>query len=250
MMIEKDYDYNPEPGNDFTYDEHGNVFYGRGFVGGPRLPSRSLGLDSRDFVEKYIKINQEIRLNFLNEEDEKLSYELNLIKFILQDYEKDKDKDKDKDSLIKRLDKVAKKYIPHRSYSYQLKYFLELYQILRIKNESKFIKSLPTLEQFLESNISRQSIQQYKEIYDIHQEEKSVENNFKYVMNQILSHELSLKDNPSNKYRNLQIFLKHLKFTQNKQQILEKLIQRLKEKFVDFDITFDPKETYIYIDWN
>ena len=69
-------------------------------------------------------------------------------------------------------------------------------------------------------------------------------------MNQILSHELSLKDNPSNKSRNLQIFLKHLKFTQNKQQILEKLIQRLKEKFVDFDITIDPKETYIYIDWN
>jgi len=245
-MIEKDYDYNPEPGNDFTYDEHGNVFYGRGFVGGIRLPSRSLGLDSRDFVEKYIKINQEIRLNFLNEEDEKLSYELNLIKFILQDYEKDKDKE----SLIKRLDKLARRYIPHLSYSYQLKYFLEIYQILRIKNESKLIKILPTLKQFLEFNITRQSIQQYKEIYDIHQEEKAVEHNFKYIMNQILGHELSLKDNPSNKSRNLQIFLKHLKFTQNKQQILEKLIQRLKEKFVDFDITLDPKETYIYIDWN
>ena len=246
MMFEKDYDYNPEPGNDFTYDEHGNVFYGRGFVGAPRLPCRSLGLDSRDFVDKYIKINEEIRLNVLNEDNHELSYELNLIKFILQDYEKDKDKE----SLIKRLDKIARRYIPHRSYSYQLKYFLELYQILRIKNESKFIKSLPTFEQFLESNISRQSIQQYKEIYDIHQEEKAVEHNFKYVMNQILSHELSLKDNLSNKSRNLQIFLKHLKFTQNKQQILEKLIQRLKEKFVDFDITIDPKETYIYIDWN
>jgi hypothetical protein len=243
-MIEKDYDYNPEPGNDFTYDDHGNVFYGRGFVGAPRLPSRSLGLDARDFVDKYIKINEEIRLNFLNEDNDELSYELNLIKFILQDYEKDKDKE----SLIKRLDKVARKYIPHRSYSYQLKYFLEIYQILNVRKESKLIKNLPTLELFLESNITRQSIQDYKEIYNKDQEEKAVEYNYKYIMNSILSHELSLQN--TNKPRTIQIFLKHLKFPQNKQQILEKIIQRLKEKFVDFDITLDPKETYIYIDWN
>ena len=250
MMFEKDYDYNPEPGNDFTYDEHGNVFYGRGFVGAPRLPCRSLGLDAREFVKKYIEFDEQIRLDFLNKDnDSNLSYELTLIKFILEDYEKDKDKE----SLIKRLDEIARRYIPHRSYSYQLKYFLELYQILRIKKESKLIKSLPTLEQFLESNITRQSIQQYKDIYDKDQEEKAVEYNYKYVMHSIFSHELQLQNrgyNISNKSKTLQIFVKHLKFTQNKKQILEKLLQKLREKFIDFDITLDPKETYIYIDWN
>jgi hypothetical protein len=31
-MFTREYDYDPEPGNDFTYDEHGNVIYGIGFV--------------------------------------------------------------------------------------------------------------------------------------------------------------------------------------------------------------------------
>ena len=160
MMLEKDYDYDSEPGRDFTYDDHGNVIYGRGYIGAPRLPCRSLGLDAREFVKKYIEFDEQIRLDFLNEDKIIYSYELNLIKFILEDYEKDKNKE----ILIKRLDDVAKKYIPQRSYSYQLNHFLELYQILVIRSESfkktenKLDQDTQSLNQYLESKISCQCV--------------------------------------------------------------------------------------------
>ena len=49
-MSNRRYDYDPEPGNDFTYDEHGNVIYGRGYIGPPRRPMY-YGLDVNNFLE-------------------------------------------------------------------------------------------------------------------------------------------------------------------------------------------------------
>ena len=96
MMLEKDYDYDSEPGRDFTYDDHGNVIYGRGYIGAPRLPCRSLGLDSRDFVDKYIKINEEIRyvssdynsvINYIRETHEEYKNDVFKIVSIKYDFE-------------------------------------------------------------------------------------------------------------------------------------------------------------------
>jgi hypothetical protein len=66
-MSEKNYVFGFEPGNDFIYDSHGNIIYGKGYIGAKRLPHKSSGLDAIDFTDKYVKIDDKIRLDFLKE---------------------------------------------------------------------------------------------------------------------------------------------------------------------------------------
>jgi hypothetical protein len=252
-MSEKNYDFDSEPGNDFTYDTHGNIIYGKGYIGAKRLPHRSIGLDAMDFTDKYVKIDDKIRLDFLKENNTSYSYEINLIKPALEEYEKDKHVSplSSKNNLIKKLDKIAKKFIPYIADSYQLKYLLELYNILKVRNEFKIKEDemnndiYPTLNDFLNSEITRESIKYYKKIFEKDEDEKNIKDNIKYITQYILHRELKSK-------KNIKIIVEQLKFTniQNKKQILEKVIYQLKEKFIDFNIYIDPNETYIITDWS
>jgi hypothetical protein len=252
-MSEKNYVFGFEPGNDFIYDSHGNIIYGKGYIGAKRLPHKSSGLDAIDFTDKYVKIDDKIRLDFLKEDNISYSYEINLIKPALEEYEKDKHVSplSSKNNLIKKLDKIAKKFIPYIADSYQLKYLLELYNILKVRNEFKIKEDemnndiYPTLNDFLNSEITRESIKYYKKIFEKDEDEKNIKDNIKYITQYILHRELKSK-------KNIQIIAEQLKFTniQNKKQILEKVIYQLKEKFIDFNIYIDPNETYIIIDWS
>jgi len=252
-MSEKNYVFAFEPGNDFIYDSHGNIIYGKGYIGAKRLPHKSSGLDAIDFTDKYVEIDDKIRLDFLKDDNISYSYEINLIKPALEEYEKEKHVSplSSKNNLIKKLDKIAKKFIPYISDSYQLKYLLELYNILKARNEFKIKENemnndiYPSLNDFLNSKITRESIKYYKKIFEKEEDEKNIKDNIKYITQYILHRELKSK-------KNIQIIVEQLKFTniQNKKQILEKVIYELKQKFIDFNIYMDPNETYIFIDWS
>ena len=103
----------------------------------------------------------------------------------------------------------------------------------------------PSLNDFLNSKITRESIKYYKKIFEKEEDEKNIKDNIKYITQYILHRELKSK-------KNIKIIVEQLKFTniQNKKQILEKVIYQLKEKFIDFNIYTDPNETYIFIDWS
>ena len=252
-MSEKNYVFAFEPGNDFIYDNHGNIIYGKGYIGAKRLPHKSSGLDAIDFTDKYVEIDDKIRLDFLKDDNISYSYEINLIKPALEEYEKEKHVSplSSKNNLIKKLDKIAKDFIPYISDSYQLKYLLELYNILKARNEFKIKENemnndiYPSLNDFLNSKITRESIKYYKKIFEKEEDEKNIKDNIKYITQYILHRELKSK-------KNIQIIVEQLKFTniQNKKQILEKVIYELKQKFIDFNIYMDPNETYIFIDWS
>lgn len=125
----RDYDYDPEPGNDFTYDDHGNVIYGRGFVGAPRLPFKQYGMNVKDFIQEYIKIEQEIRTRFFKNPESNLCDEMKVLSTILTIYEQDRDKDK----LEINLNKFVRYCLQsERNFSYpQLKYFREMIKIIK-----------------------------------------------------------------------------------------------------------------------
>ena len=124
----RDYDYDPEPGNDFTYDEHGNVIYGRGHVGAPRLPFRQYGMNVNDFTEEYLKIDKISRLLFVNNPNELYSDEIKILITILSIYEKNENVNKLKENL--------KKFVRYcltgeRNISCpQLKYFREVLSLI------------------------------------------------------------------------------------------------------------------------
>lgn len=264
-MSDKNYDFDPEPGNDFTYDSHGNIIYGKGYIGAKRLPHRTIGLDAIDFTDKYVKIDEKIRLEFLKENNILYSYEINLIKPILEEYEKDKHVSplSAKNNLIKKLDKIAKKFISYNADSYQLKYLLELYNILKIRNEFKIKEDemntniYPSLNDFLNSKITRSSIKYYKEILKKDDYEKNIKSIIDQISSKILGQELLSKTNVQILVRHLQ-FIDRLNFLNGnnstppipKKQILEKAIYELKQKFIDFNIYMDPNETSIFIDWS
>ena len=90
-MFTREYDYDPEPGNDFTYDEHGNVIYGIGFVGAPRRPYYVLGLNVDDFIGSYLQIDKRIRQTFFEKLPDDLSKQLKDLCVILRHYENDED---------------------------------------------------------------------------------------------------------------------------------------------------------------
>ena len=120
----RDYDYDPEPGNDFTYDDHGNVIYGRGHVGAPRLPFRQYGMNVKDFLQEYIKIEEQTRTIFLKNPESKTCDEIKVLTTILNIYEQDKDKDK----LEINLNKFVRYCLPNeRNFPCpQIKYFREI----------------------------------------------------------------------------------------------------------------------------
>ena len=124
----KIYDFDPEPGNDFTYDEHGNVIYGCGFVGAPRLPFYEYGMDVNEFIDKYLQTNKEIRTNLLNNLPVNVSNKIINLTHILQIYENNQDKHE----LENSLDRFLADNLPNfRSFCYpQLKYFREFYNLL------------------------------------------------------------------------------------------------------------------------
>jgi hypothetical protein len=245
FFFKREYDYDPEPGMDFTHDEHGNIFYGRGFSGAPRLPYRNLGMDAKEFVEKYEKIDKKYRLEFLNDDRSNISYEFNMIIFYLENYEKDQDKN----TLIKKLSEIAKKFIPDRSYSYQLKYFLEIYKMIENLMNEKTHLPIPNLDQFLDSTISRQSILRYEDIHKKFMIEETTKEKIKYITDLILSTELNCAKS-KNFSRNIKIFVKDLNLNEYIKEILNEIMLKLKEKFVDFDIYLDEEENFIYINWS
>lgn len=64
-------DYDEEPGNDWTYDEHGNVIYGKGFVGAPRRPASHIALTCNQFLRKYMVFDKKTRLAILTRKKQK-----------------------------------------------------------------------------------------------------------------------------------------------------------------------------------
>lgn len=58
--------YVEEPGNDFMYDEHGNINYGKNYIGAKRLPISSRGINCKTFLKNYLTFSKQIRLKTLN----------------------------------------------------------------------------------------------------------------------------------------------------------------------------------------
>jgi len=58
--------YVVEPGNDFMYDEHGNINYGKNYVGAKRLPMTSRGVNCKIFLKNYFTFSKQIRTKTLN----------------------------------------------------------------------------------------------------------------------------------------------------------------------------------------
>jgi hypothetical protein len=76
---DKSYDYDPENGNDYTIDDHGNIIYGKGYIGAKLLPKQHLGLSVDDFITKYLNFEEKIRLEYLYKESLNSNYYFNLI---------------------------------------------------------------------------------------------------------------------------------------------------------------------------
>lgn len=92
----KYYDYDPEPGNDFTYDEHGNVIYGIGFCGAPRQPFYMYGMSPNKFIEKYTSVDKKYRKRFLENLDRNF-YQVCPEVIIICDFCKDFERNEDKE---------------------------------------------------------------------------------------------------------------------------------------------------------
>jgi hypothetical protein len=130
-MFEEDlkkYEFHPERAMDFIYDEHGNVIYGFGFSGAPRLPRKNMGMNVDDFAGNYIKVKKYIRKNFLlTLEKTDTTKEEKLIIIALKSYEDNNSMDE----LITKLNDIAVKHVDPRVYCYpQLKYFLQYHIML------------------------------------------------------------------------------------------------------------------------
>ncbi len=128
-MFTREYDYDHEPGNDFTYDEHGNIIYGIGFIGAPRIPMRQYGLNVDDFIEEYLKIDKNIRLSFLDKPSDNYSDRIKNLIGILRHYEQDKDNK----TFFNSLEMYVADNLPNfrMLYEPQLKYFWEMLYLIK-----------------------------------------------------------------------------------------------------------------------
>jgi len=126
--MNREYTYDPEPGNDFTYDEHGNVIYGIGHVGAPRLPMRQYGLSVEDFMHEYLQIDKISRLLFVNNSNDYLNDDYKILQTILTIYEKDENKNK----LRENLKKFMRYCLPQERHisNLQLKYFRDVIKLI------------------------------------------------------------------------------------------------------------------------
>ena len=126
-MSNKSYDYDPEPGNDFTYDEHGNVIYGRGYIGPSRIPMY-YGLDINNFFTEYIKIDKISRVLYLNSPNKDISDELQILITILRIYEENNNKNK----LKQNLKRFMRFCLPNERIidNLQLKYFKDILKLI------------------------------------------------------------------------------------------------------------------------
>ncbi len=128
-MFGREYDYDPEPGNDFTYDEHGNVIYGIGFIGAPRIPMRQYGLNVDDFIKEYLKIDKNVRLSFLNKPSDNYTDRIRNLVVILKHYEENQDNQ----IFFNSLEMYVADNLPNfrRFYDPQLKYFWEMLDLIK-----------------------------------------------------------------------------------------------------------------------
>jgi hypothetical protein len=242
---------NIEEGNDYTIDKHGNIIYGKNYIGALLLPKQSLGLTVDKFIENYLNIEKNIRLEFISNENRNYipNYYINCIINTLDEYEKNKDLS----YLQSNLDNMISRYFKEEHYksSYnklQLKHLLEIYRKLVDLKESK----IPSMEEFLNSKITRKSILKYKSIYEDYIEEKNIKTILDYIQQNIFHQVLTKPD-----IKKIQIFIKDFVLIKNLQidvikseKMINKVIEKLKEKFIDFEICLDPMKTYIYIDWS
>ena len=135
----RNYDYDPEPGNDFTYDEHGNVIYGIGFCGAPRLPFYMYGMSPNKFIEKYTSVDKKYRKRFLENLDRNF-YQVCPEVIIICDFCKDFENNEDKEYLIIHLNRFAKNYLPRQVYGNQLKFFKDIIELLYIEQSKNGFK--------------------------------------------------------------------------------------------------------------
>lgn len=145
-MFEEDlkrYEFYPERGMDFIYDEHGNVIYGFGFSGAPRLPRKNMGMNAKIFVENYMNVKKYIRKNFIDtlEKTDKDNEEI-LIIAALKIFEKTNDSEE----LTSNLNEIALNKVDPRVYGTypQLKHFYNFYIMLfeyaSIKEKLNYIR--------------------------------------------------------------------------------------------------------------
>lgn len=131
--FEKDFTYDREPGNDFTYDNHGNVIYGKGFIGAPRLPLKQFGINVSSFLNVYLSFNKNIRLNVLKKLQKHKNSEIRTIRKILVIYD---DLKKNKKELENKLNNYTISLVG--SSFNQLSFFIDILHLMRLEKAKQF----------------------------------------------------------------------------------------------------------------
>ena len=134
--------YIEEPGNDFTYDEHGNINYGKKYVGAPRLPMESRGITCKVFLRNYFIFAKSIRLKTLTElkiNKENIHSSLYDLVIVLYDFEKQQNL-LYKDLLEHMLMTYVNKVIRNSTQQTQLSYFIELLYYLHYEQATHDFK--------------------------------------------------------------------------------------------------------------
>lgn len=134
--------YVEEPGNDFMYDEHGNINYGKNYVGAQRLPMSSRGINCKTFLKNYFNFSKQIRwktLNNLKNNKENIHPSLLDLVIVLYNFENQQNilyNDLIEHMIMTYVNKVIMNATPQT----QLSYFNELLYYLHYERATRNLK--------------------------------------------------------------------------------------------------------------